>query len=116
MTREEALGNLNLPLDAPDEAIEKAYQRLVRRYPPEFQPDKFRLIDDSYRQLSSLPAMLEKLLSPSIEVEKLDPDFLYFTPSAPDNRLDGALKEIRALALRDALWKPEPSGQKRPGR
>lgn len=116
MTREEALRNLNLPVDAPDETIEKAYQRLVRRYPPEFQPDKFRLIDDSYRQLTSLPAMLERLLSPSLEEEKLDPDMLSFAPSAPDDRIDEALREIRAFALRDALWKPEPSGQKRSGR
>ena len=38
MTREEALQNLNLPPDADPEAIEKAYQRLVRRYPPNFTP------------------------------------------------------------------------------
>ena len=32
MTREEALHNLNLPPDAGPEAVEKAYQRLARRY------------------------------------------------------------------------------------
>jgi DnaJ-class molecular chaperone len=65
MTREGALKNLNLPPEADSEAIEKAYQRLARRYPPEFQPEKFRIIDESYRQLTSLPEMLERLLSPS---------------------------------------------------
>ncbi|MHC1741819.1 MAG: hypothetical protein AB9873_02165 [Syntrophobacteraceae bacterium] len=116
MTREEALQNLNLPPDADPEAIEKAYQRLVRRYPPEFQPDRFRVVDDSYRQLTSLPAMLEKLLSPSIQEEKLDPDLLLFSPSVPDARLDEALQEIRAAALREALWKPGSSGRSRKGR
>jgi hypothetical protein len=106
MTREEALQNLNLPPDADPEAIEKAYQRLVRRYPPEFHPDKFRAVDDSYRQLTSLPAMLEKLLAPAIEDPKLDPALLMFDPSVPADRIEQALKEIRAIALADTLWKP----------
>lgn len=104
MTREEALQNLNLPLDADPEAIERAYQRLVRRYPPEFHPDRFRTIDDSYRQLSSLPAMIEKLLAPVVEDAKLDPGLLTFEASIPDSHLDEALNEIRALALTTTLW------------
>jgi hypothetical protein len=111
MTREEALQNLNLPPDADPEAIEKAYQRLVRRYPPEFHPDKFRAVDDSYRQLTSLPAMLEKLLAPVLEDPKLDPALLMFEPSIPAARIDEALNEIRALALTDALWKPLVAGR-----
>jgi hypothetical protein len=111
MTREEALQNLNLPPDADPEAIEKAYQRLVRRYPPEFHPDKFRAVDDSYRQLTSLPAMLEKLLAPVVEDPKLDPALLMFEPSIPTGRIDEALNEIRALALTDALWKPVAAGR-----
>ena len=112
MTREEALQNLNLPPDADPEAVEKAYQRLVRRYPPEFHPDKFRTIDDSYRQLTSLPAMIEKLLAPALEEEdKADPALLAFDPFLPDSSLEEALKEIRALALAETLWKP-PSTDK----
>jgi hypothetical protein len=38
MTREEAFQNLNLPLDADPGSVEKAYQRLVRRYPPRIPP------------------------------------------------------------------------------
>ncbi len=110
MTREEALLNLNLPPDADPEAIEKAYQRLVRRYPPEFHPDKFRLLDDSYRQLTSLPAMIEKLLAPAVE-EKIDPALLTFDPSIPDSCLDEALGEARTIALSEVLWKA-PVGDK----
>jgi len=113
MTREEALQNLNLPPDAAPEAIEKAYQRLVRRYPPEFHPDKFRSIDDSYRQLTSLPAMIEKLLAPVIGEAKLDPGLLTFDPSVPDALVDEALKEARAIALAGTLWQP-PSGARAP--
>ncbi len=104
MTREEALSNLNLSSDAAPEAIEKAYQRLVRRYPPEFNPDKFRIIDESYRLLTSLSGMIEKLLAPAIEDSKMDPDLFHFTPSVPEEYLDKALDEIRAAALREALW------------
>jgi hypothetical protein len=105
MTREEALQNLNLPPDADAEAVEQAYQRLVRRYPPEFHPDKFRTVDDSYRQLISLAAMLEKLLAPAVDDVKLDPALLTFDPSVPDARLDEALQEIRAMVLAATLWK-----------
>jgi hypothetical protein len=106
MTREEALHNLNLPADAGPEAVEKAYQRLARRYPPEFHPEKFRTIDESYRQLTSLPAMIEKLLAPVIEDSKLDPAFLAFDPFVPAESIEDALIEIRAAALAEALWRP----------
>jgi hypothetical protein len=104
MTREEALQNLNLPLDADPEAIEKAYRRLVRRYPPEFQPERFRIIDDSYRQLTSLPTMIQMLLSPSIEPSGMDPGILVFNPSVPDSRIDESLVEVRKIALAKKLW------------
>jgi hypothetical protein len=109
MNREEALQNLNLPPDAGPDAIEKAYQRLVRRYPPEFHPDKFRTIDDSYRQLTSLPAMLEKLLAPTVEEKKLDPDLLLFEPSIPASRLDEALGEVRVAIWAETLWRSPPT-------
>ncbi|NLI32026.1 MAG: J domain-containing protein [Deltaproteobacteria bacterium] len=108
MTREEALQNLNLQEEATPEAIEKAYQRLVRRYPPEFHPEKFRLIDDSYRQLTSLPAMIEKLLAPVIEGKKLEPGLLIFDPSPPDSCIEKALGEIRVIIMHETLW-PSPS-------
>jgi hypothetical protein len=104
MTRQEALQNLNLPSDADAEAIEKAYQRLVRRYPPEFHPDRFRTIDDSYRQLTSLPEMIQKLLSPSIEPSRMDPTLLLFDPPVPGSRIDESLAELRKIALTRNLW------------
>jgi len=104
MTRDEALQNLNLPPDAGPEIIEKAYQRLVRRYPPEFHPDKFRVIDDSYRQLTSLANMIENLLSPSTGQSSMDPSLLVFNPSLPPSRVGDALAEIRRVALIKSLW------------
>ena len=105
MTREEALQNLSLPSDADRDAIEKAYQRLVRRYPPEFHPDRFRSIDDSYRQLTSLAAMIQQQLAPVVTNPKLDPGLLMFEPSLPDSHLEEAIREIRRAALTSALWK-----------
>ena len=105
MTREEALQNLNLPHDADQDAVEKAYHRLVRRYPPEFHPEKFRTIDDSYRQLTSLAAMIEKQLAPLVEDPKLDPELLIFNPSVRDSRVEEAIEELQRIALTSALWK-----------
>ena len=111
MTREEALENLNLPPDAAEDAIEKAYQRLVRRYPPEFHPDRFRTIDDSYRQLTSLPEMVRKLLSPTVEEAKPNPAVLDFHPSLSDGIVEEALAEVRSAALAATLWKRAEAGR-----
>lgn len=111
MTREEALQNLNLPSDADSEAVEKAYQRLVRRYPPEFHPEKFRTLDESYRHLTSLAAMIEKLLAPAIEDSKLDPALIAFEPSILESRVEEALDEIRTLTLAATLWKSPAAKQ-----
>jgi hypothetical protein len=105
MTREEALQNLNLPHDADQAAVEKAYQRLVRRYPPEFHPDKFRTIDESYRHVTSLAAMIEQQLAPLVKDPKLNPELFMFDPRVPDSRIDKAVVEIRRIALINALWK-----------
>jgi hypothetical protein len=114
MTREEALKNLNLPLEAHPETIEKAYQRLARRYPPEFQPEKFRVIDESYRQLTSLPEMLDRLLSPHVVEEHFDPSLLILDPPRPNERLDEAIAEVRAEILSNFLWRlpASPKNQK----
>ena len=70
MTREEALTQLGLSPSASKDDIEQAYRRMVRRYPPEFQPEKFRQVDEAYQSLISLPFLLEKLLAPE-EIEAM---------------------------------------------
>jgi len=104
MTREQALMNLNLSPSAAREEIEKAYQKLVRRYPPEFNPEKFRQIDESYRFLTSLPFMLDKLLSPAVEQAQPEPTQFSFSPSIPEDCKERALREIRKLYLYSYLW------------
>ena len=63
MTKEKALKILNLTPAATREEIDHAYQRLVRRYPPEFHPEKFREIDEAYKFLTSLVFRIEKLIT-----------------------------------------------------
>lgn len=104
MTREQALTNLNLSPSANREEIEKAYQRLVRRYPPEFNPERFRQVDESYRFLTSLAFMLEKLLSPTLEEERVDPADFTFTPTVPEGCQQQALREMRKIYLYSHLW------------
>ena len=110
MTREQALENLNLAPAADREEIEKAYQRLVRRYPPEFHPDRFRQIDESYRFLVSLPFLLEKLLSPALQEASPDPLLFSFSPSVPEHFREQALREIRKRFLLNHLWRSAPPG------
>lgn len=107
MTREEWLAVLNLPGSATKGDIEQAYQRLVRRYPPEFQPEKFRQIDDAYRFLTSLPSMLERLLSSAAQEKELDKSLFSLTATPPVAALEAALRELKKQVKLSFLW-PSP--------
>ena len=107
MTREESLAVFNLPASATKEEIEQAYQRLVRRYPPEFQPEKFRQIDDAYRFLTSLPSMIERLLSPAVQEKELDKSLFSLTITPPSAALEEALLEVKKQFKISFLW-PSP--------
>jgi curved DNA-binding protein CbpA len=102
--KSEALKVLNLSDDAAKEEIEKAYQRMVRRYPPEFNPDRFREIDEAYRFLTSFPYQLERLLSPEKTKSSKDPGWFEFSLSAPQGLLPGALSEIKEAFYLNHLW------------
>ena len=101
MTKEKALAVLNLFPPASREEIEKAYQRLVRRYPPEFHPEKFRALDEAYRFLTSLAFRIERSLSPQAKVE-IDKESFSFDLTPPTASLEGALNEIKTK-LKDCL-------------
>jgi curved DNA-binding protein CbpA len=108
MTRENSLAALNLPASATKADIEQAYHRLVRRYPPEFQPEKFRQIDDAYRFLTSLPAMLEKLLSSAAQEKELDKGLFNLTAAPPSAALEEAILELKQQVKLSFLW-PSPA-------
>jgi len=115
MTRDQALTLLNLPPEASREDIDEAYGRLVRRYPPEFQPEKFRRIDMAFRFLTSFAARLESLLSRgsascAAPGKELIPVFI--VPPAPASLLDAALAETGKAARLTCLWSPpeQPGG------
>jgi hypothetical protein len=42
---------LDVPTTASDEEVRAAYQRLLRRFPPEHRPEQFQLIQESYQLL-----------------------------------------------------------------
>lgn len=104
MTREESLAVLNLTPSASKEEIEQAYQRLVRRYPPEFQPEKFRRVDDAYRFLTSLSSMIERLLSPAAQEKELDKTLFSLTVAPPAAALEDALLELKRQVKLSFLW------------
>jgi len=111
MTREEALQNLNLSPEATREEIESAYRRMVRRYPPEFQPDRFRIVDESYRLLTSLSFLLESILSSEREhdVEKMLSEL---DATADEDAVEKSLKDVRTLFLKEVLWPRSRSHKK----
>jgi curved DNA-binding protein CbpA len=104
MTKEEALLVLNLPPSAEREEIDQAYQRLVRRYPPEFHPDRFRKVDEAYRFIISLAFRIESLLSAEV-TKKPDKKSLSFSLSRPTLFMEGALAEIKKEMKKAFLWK-----------
>ncbi len=109
MTRDQALAILNLPLEASRQDIDAAYRRLVRRYPPEFQPEKFRRVDGAYRFLTSLAARLEVLLTPERAASGPpggDAIPILTMPPADASLRDKALAEIRKRARLTWLWSP----------
>jgi curved DNA-binding protein CbpA len=105
MTRGKALTILNLSSSASREEIGQAYQRLIRRYPPEFHPDKFRAIDEAYHFLTSLAFRIEKLLSPESKVD-LDRKTFSFDLPPPVSSLEGAISEIKKQLKIAFLWSP----------
>ena len=113
MIRAEAFTILNLPETAGPEEIEQAYRRLVRRYPPEFHPEKFRQIDEAYTFLGSLPHRLERLLSPQkFQSAAAAGDFPY-TLAHPDCSSEDLLAAFQKQLLFSHLWEfaPETAGK-----
>ena len=56
---------LGLKPGAPADEIRKAYLTLVRQYPPDREPDKFREIHAAYQMLNDPIALATALLTPS---------------------------------------------------
>ena len=111
LTREEALKNLNLAPDASDEAIEQAYRRLVRRYPPEHNPDRFRLLDGSYRTLTSLAHQVESILlsATGTPSPNLGAVLAQVPLTAEEADVVQGMLELRGLWLAASLWPRDPA-------
>ena len=109
LTRNQALQHLHLNAEASEptrETIEKAYQRMVRRYPPEFHPDRFRLIDESYRTLTSLTFLVESVFEDQTDDTEasLAQSLADLPLTAEAGGVPASLKDIRRRLLREALW------------
>jgi len=60
---------LRLPRDCDREEVRRAYLRLVRRYPPEHFPERFKRIKQAYEEMSLEPSSLEPALHRLAQVE-----------------------------------------------
>ena len=104
MTREDALRRLKLDPMATRSEIETAYHKFVRRYPPEFHPDRFREIDEAFRFLISFPVMVGRLLTDDTHDDLLDKESFPLPISPPVPSKDEALREIKAKFKIVHLW------------
>ncbi len=59
LTIKEALKRLKLSGSPELHEIKTAYEKMIRRYPPEFHPERFQQIEEAYTYLTSLSFMLE---------------------------------------------------------
>lgn len=53
---------LNIPEDADDRQVKKAYLEAVRRYPPEQKPQQFKRIRQAYEQIATMKDRLSYML------------------------------------------------------
>ncbi|MDD2463949.1 MAG: hypothetical protein PHI97_08120 [Desulfobulbus sp.] len=106
LTREQALHHMNLQHEASREEIEQSYRRLVRRYPPEFHPDRFRQIDASYRTLTSLSFMVESIFNAKDKGEEgnLAPQVAELPLAAEAEAAVQGVAALRRILLMEALW------------
>ncbi len=104
MTDELALQALGLDREASPEAIEKAYRKLINRYPPEFHPDKFRQIDEAYRYLTSYPKKIATLFAPNTTRPTVDISLFRYPEGDKTELLDAGITEVRRLARLWYLW------------
>jgi len=105
LKRYQALQHLNLNSKA-SEPTEEAYQRMVRRDPPEFHPDRFRLIDASYSTLTCLAFLVKSVFENQSDDVKanLAQSLLHLPLSAETNAVSASLRDFRQRLFREALW------------
>ena len=104
MTDETALEVLGLDSQASQVDMEKAYRKLLNRYPPEFHPEKYRQIDEAYRFLTSYPRRVAILFAPNATRKSVDLTLFRYRNEKRDELLDEGVREVRRLARLRYLW------------
>ena len=99
-----ALEQLNLDQQATAEAIEKTYRKLITRYPPEFNPEKFRQIDEAYRFLSSFPRRVEMLFAPESGHKSIDLEIFNFENKDRSSLVADGIREVKRMERMNFLW------------
>ncbi len=104
MNDELAVKILGLDREASPEAMEKAYRKLINRYPPEFHPDKFRQVDEAYRYLTSYPKRIASLFAPDTTRNSVDLSLFAYSAEGKGELPDAGIAEVRRLARLWYLW------------
>ena len=135
---EHECGILQVPRDADQETVRKAFVKLSRRYPPEHFPEKFKTIKNAYERLSlnypSIKTLVQELTShykpermisclfeqvlqneatmPRLEVPEIEVMSLepIFAASDRQRALQAVLKDIQDQGLE---YQDSPNGKRR---
>jgi curved DNA-binding protein CbpA len=78
---------LGLPADTDDDTIRRRYLELVRKFPPEHQPEKFAAIRAAYEHLRDLNTRLRYRLFEAGKRESVDAIIEEITCRSPRRRV-----------------------------
>lgn len=104
MTAGQALTILKMKPSATTEEIRLACNKMVRRSPPEFHPERFREIDEAYRFLTSFTHTLERLFSGETSVITIEGGLLSFDIPSPASSLDDVVAQSQKKFKTAYLW------------
>lgn len=92
---------LDLPFDCSDEEVRQRYQTLLRRYPPEADPERFQQINAAYEDLRNARDRWKKLIFPGrpepAEEEQTPLQLLYQYSQLPGRKRPPGREAFRAM-------------------
>lgn len=89
---------LNLPLEATDDEIRERYLLLVRQYPPEKEPERFRQLTEAFESLKSARARVNSRLFGILNLHDAGKAIRLLDPSFNVTRRRAGLTDMLSMA------------------
>ncbi|SLM33205.1 hypothetical protein MTBBW1_950003 [Desulfamplus magnetovallimortis] len=85
---------LNIPLDASDEQIRKRYLELVKKYPPEREPQQFQKINSAYEEIKDQRSRVKSRLFSTFKTVTTEVALQELASVAKFKKRNAGLKEL----------------------